>query len=278
MKDPLTPPAPRFFRRASDRSLLREGGRANRDRGGIYDGTVGWEDGGDHFDIDSSGVTLIKVTLFKGRNPTTDPPKDSARAKGTRILARISAPLYHVPPDGAEVHVSVPAGRMLDPGAPVIVAQPVPSPSTQFNGTKAKMDFGPDYDLVIKARSITLTDYEDRYLTLGPKYGLKIGDADANGCQLKNAQWLFYTTHSGTAATTFMLSRDNGIALLHDDGVKTCMKMSGGEWMGVGNSFKAMFGAGYLGVAANPLPPQAIAMGPVGPANVVSASWYVSPT
>ncbi len=275
MKDSLTPSLGPHFTKAPDRTLLQEGKRSRRDTGGIYDGTVGWEDGADHFDIDAdSGVTLVKVTLFKGRNPTTDPVKDSALAKGTRVLCRISAPLYNIPPAGAEVHVSVPAGRMLDPGAPAIIAQLVKSPGNQFNGTKAKMDFGPDYDLVIKARSITLTDYEDRYFTLGPKYGIKMGDKDANGCQLKSGKWLFYTAEGGTAVTTFQLAKA-GIKLLINDGKTVGMTMGGGVWAGIGETFQAAFAIGYLGKAPSPASP--VAYGPAGPANLISTSWFVSP-
>ena len=280
MKDSLTPSLGSHFTKAPDRAALQEGRKSRKDTGGIYDGTVGWDDGSAHFDIDAErGVTLVRVTLFKGRNPTTDPSKDSARAKGQRILCRISAPLYNIPPDGAEVHVSVPAGRMLDPGAPAIIAQLTKSPGNQFNGAKAKMDLGSEYDLVIKARSITLTDYEDRYFTLGPKYGVKIGDADANGCQLKDAQWLFYTTDGAatpTAKTTFMMSQANGIALLHDDGKKTGMQMKGGAWIGVGSEFKAQFGAGYLGTAAIANPLNALALGVAGPANTPAPTWFGS--
>lgn len=270
----------RWFPQVADATALREASRV--DQGGIYDGTVGWDDGADHFDLDdTSGVTLVKVTLFKGHNATTDGEKTTARARGTRILCRIGAPLFNVPPDGAQVVVAMPADRMLVPGGGVIISQVIASPGTQFSATKAKMDFGPDFDLVIKARTITLTDYEDRYLTIGPKFGFKIGDADANGCQLKNDQWLFYTTDGAatpTAVTTFQLSRDNGIGFFHNDGKKTAMSMKGGEWIGIGDSFKAMFGAGYLGVATTPVPTAGIAYSIAGPANVVSPSWYVSTT
>lgn len=261
-----------YYRRTPDRTLLRDTGR--RDPGGIYDGTVGWEDGDDHFDIDPDGVTLVKVTLHKGRMPDTDDAPTNDRAKGTRILARISAPLYNIPPDGSEVHVSMPAGRLLDPGAGAIIAQLSASPAGQFNGSKSKLDFGPDFDLVIKARSITLTDYEDRYLTLGPTYGFKIGDANANGCQLKNDQWLFYTSDGTAATTTFRLSKSDGIALMINDGQTCGMTMQSGEWVGVGSVFKAMFAGGYLGSAPTALTPLAL-FGP-GIASIVSTSWFGS--
>ena len=266
----------RLFAKPDDKTVLRES--AIRDQGGIFDGTVGWDDGDDHFDLDSdSGVTLVKVTLFKGHNPTTDGQKMTARARGQRILCRIGAPLFNVPPDGAQVIVAMPADRMLVPGGGVIISQVIASPGNQFSATKAKMDFGPDCDLVIKARSITLTDYEDRYLTLGPKYGFKIGDSNANGCQLKGAQWLFYTTDGAsppTAVTTFRLSRADGIALCIDDGKTVTLSMGGGKFEGCGELFSAKFASGYLGKVPALL--TGVAYG-ISTPSVPSTSWFVSP-
>jgi len=264
----------RFFPKPPDGVLLRDSARV--DQGAIYDGTVGWDDGEDHFDIDTdSGVTLVKVTLFKGHNPPTDGEKTTDRARGTQVLCRIGAPLYSIPPDGAQVIVAMPADRMLVPGGGVIITQVIASPATQFGSSRANMNFGPDVDVVIKARSITLTDYEDRYLTLGPKYGFKLGDADANGCQLKDAQWLFYTVNGDNAATTFRLSRADGIALLIDDGQTVALTMGGGKFVGCGETFAAQFAVGYLGKL--PSVASGIAYSPAGPANVVSTSWFVSP-
>jgi len=264
----------RIFAKADDKTLLRES--ATVDRGGIYDGTVGWEDGSDHFDLDSdSGVTLVKVTLFKGHNPTTDGEKTTARARGTRVLCRIGAPLFNVPPDGAQVVVAMPAERMLVPGGGVIISQVIASPGNQFSATKAKMDFGPDFDLVIKARSVTFTDYEDRYISVGPKFGIKMGDATGNGAQLKNDQWLLYTIDGDNAATTLRLSKTDGIALMIHDG-KTCgFTMKDGEWVGVGTLFKALFAGGYLGSAPSAATPMTYG---ASTASLGSTAWFISPT
>lgn len=99
-----------YYRRTPDRTVLRDTGR--RDPGGIYDGTVGWEDGEDHFDLEDSGAALIKVTLFKGRNPDIDDAKTD-RAQGRRILARIDPEMDDIPPDGTQVLVAVAAGRSI---------------------------------------------------------------------------------------------------------------------------------------------------------------------
>lgn len=265
----------KWFPRVADATALREGAAVRPDQGGIYDGTVGWDDGADHFDLDAvSGVTLVKVTLFKGRNPTTDGAKPDARARGTRILCRIGAPLFNVPPDAAQVVVAMPADRLLVPGGGVIISQVIASPGTQFSATKAKMDFGPNCDLVIKARSIVLTDYDDSYFTVGPDYGIKMGDADGNGGQLKDDQWLFYTTEDGTATTTFRLSKADGIALMINDGQTCGMTMKAGEWTGVGTLFKAMFAGGYLGSAPTAATPMTYG---ASTASLGSTAWFISP-
>src|SRR5687767_4289353 len=94
------------------------------DTGRIYDGTVGWQDGGKHYD--SSGpIHLVKVTLFEGARPSEEtPPQNDGRAHGHQILCRTSGPMHVIPPDGAQVVVAVPANRMLVPGGGVIIAQP----------------------------------------------------------------------------------------------------------------------------------------------------------
>jgi hypothetical protein len=95
-----------------------------RDTGGIYDGTVGWQDGGKHYDS-SEAIHLVKVTLFDGfRASAETPPQHDGRAHGHQILCRTSGPMHVIPPDGAQVVVAVPANRMRVPGGGVIIAQP----------------------------------------------------------------------------------------------------------------------------------------------------------
>jgi hypothetical protein len=96
--------------------------------GGIYDGTVGWEDGADHYDIEDSGVPLIKVTLFEGAGPIGSAPRDGSRAHGVRVQARIDPTKDEIPEDGETVLVAIPARRMLVPGAPVILKSLKPDP------------------------------------------------------------------------------------------------------------------------------------------------------
>lgn len=132
----------RHYRKTADRTLTRATGQ--QDSGGIYDGTVGWEDGDDHFDLEDSGTALIKVTLFRGRNPDTEPEKKSARAKGQQILARIDPEKDDIPPDGCQVIVAVPAGRSSVPGAAVILKAVRPDAKfVPLRSPGEKVTFGP---------------------------------------------------------------------------------------------------------------------------------------
>lgn len=116
------------------------------DNGGVYDGTVGWEDGLDHFDLERSGVPLVKVTLFRGHNPVTEGEnKTPARAKGRKILARFDPKSSDIPDDGEHVIVAVPAGRSKISGASFIIGRANPDPKFIPNRKPTeKIIFGPN--------------------------------------------------------------------------------------------------------------------------------------
>lgn len=181
------------------------------DRGSIEMGTVGWDVPGDHFDQNPGEPVLVKVTLFRGRRTEADgnTNKTGNLASGMRVVCTIGAPLNEIPPKGSRVYVIFPSGMGYAPGVGVIITRVQSQPANQFNDAKAKMDFGADVDLVLKARSITLTDYENRFITVGPDFGIKFGDANANGGVLKDGKWRFYTVDgSGNAKTTLQLADD----------------------------------------------------------------------
>lgn len=245
--------------------------------GSIEAGTVGWDDGGAHFDTAASAVVLVKVTLFRGRNPDVDPAPEPGRAGGLKILARISAPMNHIPADGTEVLVAIPAGFGATPGIAVIIAEPARAPANQFSETRAKLDFGPDVDLVIKARSVTLTDYEDRYVTVGPRFGIKLGDAGANGMQLRNGKWQAWVADSSKTARGFLLLDGNNgeVRLFGNDATAGTqgMKCKGGKATLLCKSFSCPADNGQLGYFATNV--QGIEYGPTP--GVPSTSWFVAP-
>ncbi len=82
------------------------------DRGGIYDGTVGWEDGQPHYELKDEGLAVVKVRLFMGHNGVTEGENTTpGRARGRKILARIDPRVDDIPDDGDTVFVAVPVGR-----------------------------------------------------------------------------------------------------------------------------------------------------------------------
>jgi len=262
--------------RYSEQAVL--GGDASWASGSIEAGTVGWDDDADHYDTAPGEVVLVKVTLFRGRNPDRDPEPKPGRAGGLQILARVSAPMQTIPPDGAEVIVAVPAVFGLTPGAPVILAQVAVAPPNQFSATRAKLDFGPDVDVVIKARSVTLTDYEDRFFTLGPRFGIKMGDAGANGMQLKGGKWCAYVAQNGDAKAVWEMSAtDLKISQKNASDQKVNFKLKDGTFtLACDVNFIAIYQMGWLG-ASSPVPvppPLPVAAGPTP--GTVSSNTFVS--
>jgi len=264
-------------RRYTDAEL--HGQREPWGEGGIELGTVGWNDGSEHFELgteENDGHTLVKVTLFRGRR-ADEATKDKARAQGVQLLCRISAPLWFIPDDGAQVLVAIPAGFALTPGAPMIIGAPGRNPTKQFAKNAGKdviLDLGEDRRLILKAgRGVILTDYEDRYLGLSPEMGIKCGDADACGFALKAGKWLFYTAESGDATAALQLSKD-AIKINHNDGKVSALHMKGGDVKAIGANFYSYTAGTYLGalaVAAN-----TALYGPPG-APVASTTVYMSP-
>lgn len=103
--------------------------RRERDPGEICHGTVGWEDGQDHFDLEDEGVALLKVTLFAGHNPDTQgATPDPSRAAGRQVLVRYDPTAGRIPPDGAHVIVARPAGMAEGPGSFFLLGVTAPDP------------------------------------------------------------------------------------------------------------------------------------------------------
>jgi hypothetical protein len=226
------------------------------DNGSIEEGTVGWGDDGPHYELDTTtGVTLVKVTLFRGRDPDADGEKPDKRARGHKILARIGAPLFYIPADGAQVIVVLPAGHGHVPGGPVILTAVVPAPPVQFgtnDGKDVVLDFGEDRRVIIKAgRGVILSDYENRYVGVGPDIGFKIGDPDASGAHLKAGKWQLYACAPDGDIKAMVQLMEGDTKINHKDGGGvTALTMSDGDVYAIGANCY-LFSAGvYLGAGA----------------------------
>lgn len=257
------------------------GSGENATRSYIEHGTVGWDDGSDPLDIGTEtngGRTFIRVQLFRGADPASSPDPGDGAAHGYKIKARISGPMWHVPPRGTHCLVAFPEGLVDAPGLGVIIALPDKSPSIQFSGTRAVLDFGPDMDVVIKGRSVVLSDYENRYFAVGPDTGIKCGDTDASGFCLKSGQWLIYTTTGTSALNTLKMGSGEFVIVRKSDGQTHGVQLSGGDVNVFGRLFNSKTAGGNLGmVPSTGVGTNAIAYSAAGPANVVSAGWCVFP-
>lgn len=266
----------RVFRRRS----VEENEGTNRldpfaDVGSIWDGTVGWDDGSQHYDILAEGRTLVRVTLFVGRDPR-EVVRDDGLAHGRRILARVGAPMFRIPPRGTEVHVSIPAGRWDSPGAGVILCELQATPANQFSERTTKLDFGPDANLVIKAGQIALTDYENRYISVSPQGGIKMADQDGSMISILNKKIQLVVGAGNGAATPCLMELAEGKVRINvkTDAGQGGLVLNPDQFACTAKSFKAACSNGMLGVSA--IASNGIAYSPAGPANVVSTSWFVS--
>jgi len=165
------------------------------------------------------------------------------------------------------VLVGIPAGLQETPGAGFILAVASNAPDIQHSATKAKVDMGPEVDLVYKARSITFTDYQDRYITIGPEYGIKMGAGrmtdnsaqDLSGCILKDGKWMFYCSNAaGESVAGLQLAGDDGTLLFNVSagGSQVKLKMKDGNWNSLASvNWVCSYQQGFLGgIVGAPVP------------------------
>src|ERR1041385_2706529 len=172
----------------------------------VAKGVVGWKHTDEHHDLGTSsndGHTFVRVTLFVGKHVTDEPVE--GQAHGLEILCKVMGPLYWVPPKGTPVLVAFPDGEMDAPGSAVILGSIGPSPGIQFKGTKPKLDFGPDQDLVIKAKSLTLSDYNDNFIFMGTP-GIKIQNKDGTGVLYSGSKVQIYASSGSPADAKQVIS------------------------------------------------------------------------
>lgn len=247
-------------------------------------GTIGWDGDSEHADLGKTtndGTTLIKVQLFRGRDPN-EPYKEGV-AQGHQIWARIGGPMWYVPPKGSQCFVLFPGGFAETPGVGLLVpAYPGQSPSIQFSKTRAVLDFGPTVDVIIKGKSVVLCDYTSPtpyYLAVGPTTGIKCGAPDASGFCLQSGKWLMYTVDGGgTAVNTMQMSSADYSIVRTEGGQVHGVKLSGGNVDVCGALFNAKTAGGNLGMGITSAVTNGIAYSAAGPANLISPSWCVSTT
>ncbi|MEZ4225955.1 MAG: hypothetical protein R3B13_33715 [Polyangiaceae bacterium] len=240
--------------------------------GSIEHGTVGWEDGAPHFDREAGKPVVVKVTLFRGRGPGEVSHSGKTRAQGLQVLCCIGAPLNFIPPDGSRVLVAFPAECGWGPGAGVVFTMVTAEPEDQFGDTRSKLDFGPDCDLVIKARSITLTDYQDRWIAVGPQSGIKMGDATASGLQLKGGVWAMWVAEGNVAKSLLNLTKDNAV-LTHKASTPAIIRLADGDCSIGSKGFAVACANAMIGGGASPATPAQYGLG----TGSASTSVFIQP-
>ena len=236
-------------------------------------GVVGWDDTDEHADLgtpDNDGNTLVRVTLFRGRQSGTPPPP-AGQADGHRVLAQLGGGFFRVPPKGTRVMVGFFTAFATAPGAAVILGTLERAPDAQFSATKAKIDVGADTDLVLKGRSVTITDYGNRFLHVGPE-GVMLQDDKGNGVVMQNGAILIFVADAGDAKTLVQLTKDEVGVLQKDSGF---VKLKGGSATVFANKSAAVVaGNVMLGAKATPATPALTGMS--GPSAAPSTSVFVS--
>jgi hypothetical protein len=95
--------------------------------GPLAEGTIGWaSDGGNAIDLgdtDNDGNTLVRVTLFRGRDATAQPQQAGGIAQGQELLCRVQTSLLEIPVYGSRVLVAIPEPWGMAPGGPVILCR-----------------------------------------------------------------------------------------------------------------------------------------------------------
>ncbi len=191
-------------------------------------GTVGWFDQEEHVDFgtaENDGHTLIRVTLFAGK--MAGEAITPGVAQGRQILVHMNALAgMRVPPKGMHVFVQFPAGMEFAPGAGVIIAGIEKTfERDQLAKDRVVLDFGEDVHVIIKGKSVSLSDHENRFMTVGtPRAGgdpgLIFNAADGSGGAIAEGKVGWWVADGGDAKTIFQMTVAE---------VK-CTKKTGGYW------------------------------------------------
>lgn len=244
-------------------------------------GTIGWD--GDKLVYDeiggdgNDGHTLIKVTLYKGKDPA-EPVKNGV-AQGHQIACRLKGDgFWRIPKHGEKCVVLFPGGDMQTPGNGVIVACPDRNPSVQFKENRAVLDFGPDTDVIIKGRSVTMSDYAEHpnALQVGSVLGgddlIKLFTGNGDFISVKAGAIGMAVVLDGDAKSMFVMETDS-VAITQKSGGSSS-KWKGGAWQTVASGQILLNGAS-VGLGAQPS--VQIVIGPSGMAGIGSTSLFGTP-
>ena len=246
----------------------------------IIRGVVGWNSSDEHADVGTDsddGHTFVRVTRFDGKSISKDPLTNSAQ--GHEILCQVMGPLYYIPPKGTVVLVAFPDGHAEAPGAGVILGTIGGTPAVQFSETRAVLDMGEGTDLIVKGKSVTMSDHASpaQFMQVGPPP--QGGTSGINMCDSKGGT---ISIQDGTAA----MVGSNGatpalgnamIQCAHDEVTitqKDCgmIRLKASEFL-INNKVQALYLAPVTVIAATPVGALPAAMGPAG--STVSMNVFI---
>ncbi len=241
-------------------------------------GTVGWEDTELFYEKgtdENDGHTLVRVQLFRGRDITK--PIKKGIAQGHKMLCNISGGLFRIPPKGTRVYVAVPTGYENSPGAGVIFATVEKSPTVQFEQDRVVLNFGEDCHVMIKAKSITMSDFASRFIAVGtPRSagvpGVMMHDETGSGICVQSGTVGAWSADGGAMKVVMQLSPTKG-EIYNSAG--SFVRLDGNKFSCFGSTCQVVGGGVYLGKAATAL--NMALWGPTGIAGVASPSVFISP-
>lgn len=149
----------------------------------VYWGTIGWA--GDAWaDVAElgdgtngpGGVTLVRVTLFKGRDITERPKKGIAQGRPVRAV--LGWPVTVIPELNALVQVTFPGGDLETPGNGALTFIARPASTEQFAVGRALLDVGPNISLTVKGAWTQMTHWGPgarAWVGVGPVAGGAVG-------------------------------------------------------------------------------------------------------
>lgn len=222
----------------------------------IVTGTVGWEGFDNHFSKGTDGNdghTFVYVQLYSGRDHSKK--KTPSIGQGKQIVCHLSSSIFRIPPKGTRVYIAMPTGQDTAVGSGVIFATVEKSPTIQFEEDRAVLDYGPDTHVVIRGKSVSISDPDNNFISVGePRSG---GDAGiifqaSDGCGgiIKEGvvSWFATTGPGGSIGSMIQLQETKLDVVVSNGGYMLIDGAGGGKFETFGfNNF--MKGTCWLGAA-----------------------------
>lgn len=239
-----------------------------------------------------TGRSLVKVTLFEGRDRTKRPV--AGQAQGQKIKCQLLWPLTVVPPLGMQVVLLCVGGKRGTPGCWVILGGVAAASVDQFDGDRGRLDVGPDIFLTIAAKGVTTKDHGEAespsrfpsFQTIGRSPaggdpGIVCNDPTGSGFTIAKGVVGLYATDAGSppamkaALELAGSSADNpGCSLMYNGAVILTWDDEGNASFGASKSLALVSAQVLIGAGATPMTPAI--WGPSGIAGVPSTSVFIS--